>query len=72
MRIEWLPGILADNSTTAPRRHPAFGIDKCDQLKGIATVELADGRIVRAELHWYEAHGVGRREMKLKQIIDES
>lgn len=36
------------------------------KLKGTALVELPDDTVVKAELHWYEAHGVGRREMKVK------
>lgn len=39
------------------------------KLKGIATVELPDGSTARAEVHWYEAHGVGRREMKIKRLL---
>jgi len=34
--------------------------------KGIAQVRLQSGRIRLAELHWYEAHGIGNREFKLK------
>jgi hypothetical protein len=36
------------------------------KLKGIANVELPSGRIRLAEIHWYEAHGIGKKEMKLK------
>jgi hypothetical protein len=39
------------------------------QLKGMATVRLPDGSVVRAEVHWYEAHGVGRRELKVKRLF---
>ena len=39
------------------------------KLKGVATVELPDGTIALAEVHWYEAHGVGRREMKIKRLL---
>ena len=35
-------------------------------MKGIAKVKLLDGTIHTAELHWYEAHGIGKREFKLK------
>jgi hypothetical protein len=35
-------------------------------LKGVAQVRLSSGRIRTAEIHWYEAHGVGKREFKLK------
>jgi hypothetical protein len=41
------------------------------EVKGIATIELADGTICPAELHWYEAHGVGPREFKIKRILEE-
>ena len=36
------------------------------KLKGVAQVRLSSGRIRTAEIHWYEAHGVGKREFKLK------
>jgi hypothetical protein len=36
------------------------------KLKGVAVVELTDGTRRVAEVHWYEAHGIGRREFKLK------
>ena len=38
--------------------------------KGIATIRLNDGMIRRAELHWYEANGVGKREFKIKRYLD--
>jgi hypothetical protein len=38
------------------------------KLKGVALVELEGGKVVEAELHWYEAHGIGRREMKVKRV----
>jgi hypothetical protein len=37
--------------------------------KGIASVRLADGFVCEAELHWYEATGIGKREMKIKRLI---
>lgn len=40
------------------------------KLKGIATVELADGKMCHAEVHWYEAHGIGAREYKIKRILE--
>ena len=39
--------------------------------KGVATVRLADGALRRVELHWYEAHGIGRRDFKIKRYVDE-
>jgi hypothetical protein len=41
------------------------------KMKGIAKIELPDGTICLAELHWYEAHGVGSKELKLKRILEE-
>jgi hypothetical protein len=38
--------------------------------EGNATVQLANGRIRMAELHWYEAHGIGRKKMKIKRFLD--
>ena len=38
--------------------------------KGIAKVRLEDGAVLLAEVHWYEAHGIGRRDLKIKRYID--
>lgn len=38
--------------------------------KGIASVRLANGKLRRVELHWYEAHGVGKRDFKIKRYLD--
>lgn len=38
--------------------------------KGVARIRLASGRIRLAELHWYEAHGVGKKEIKRKRYLD--
>ena len=43
-----------------------YGKGPWRKRKGIASVWLLDGTVHRAELHWYEAHGIGRREMKIK------
>lgn len=48
------------------RLNRAHGIARWRKLKGIATVRLANGSVRMAELHWYEAHGIGRRDLKLK------
>ncbi len=40
-------------------------------MKGVATIRTASGRVRRAELHWYEAHGHGRKELKRKSYIRE-
>jgi hypothetical protein len=38
----------------------------------VATVRLPNGKLRRVELHWYEAHGVGKRDFKIKNYLDES
>ncbi len=38
--------------------------------KGVATVRLPDGTICEAELHWYEAHGIGKKELKFKKPLE--
>jgi hypothetical protein len=55
--------------TCARGSAPALG--KWRKLKGFAVVRLRSGRERRAELHWYEAHGIGRRDMKRKRYIDD-
>jgi hypothetical protein len=52
------------------RLRAQFGLGRWRKLKGIATVRLFDGRIRRAEVHWYEAHGVGKKKMKIKRYLD--
>lgn len=52
------------------RLRKQYGPGRWRKLKGTATVRLEDGSLRIAELHWYEAHGVGRRKMKIKQFLD--
>jgi hypothetical protein len=47
-----------------------FGLGRWRKMKGIAQVELQNGRIRLAELHWYEAHGIGKKKMKVKTFLD--
>ncbi len=47
-----------------------YGSGRWRKLKGTATVLLARGEVYQAELHWYEAHGVGRKEIKIKRFLD--
>ena len=48
------------------RLQKLYGKGRWRKLRGVATVRLADGTIHKAEIHWYEAHGIGRKELKLK------
>ena len=53
------------------RLRKTYGTGRWRKLKGIAKIRLPDGALCNAEIHWYEAHGIGRKEMKLKRILDE-
>ena len=52
------------------RLRKQYGRGRWRKLKGIALIRLSNGRIRRAELHWYEAHGIGKREIKRKRYMD--
>jgi hypothetical protein len=47
----------------------AHGAANWRKLKGIAMVRLPDGFVVRAEVHWFEAHGRGRHDLKVKRFL---
>lgn len=43
------------------RLRKTYGSGRWRKLKGFATISLDDGSIYEAELHWYEAHGIGKK-----------
>ena len=47
-----------------------FGLGRWRKLKGVARVRLVNGNVRTAEVHWYEAHGIGRKKMKIKRFLD--
>ena len=53
------------------RRHldRTYGKGRRRKMKGMATVELGDGTVRDTEIHWFEAHGIGRREFKIKSVL---
>jgi hypothetical protein len=53
------------------RLRRVYGAGRWRKRKGVAQVRLPDGSICRAELHWYEAHGIGRKELKIKRFLEE-
>ena len=53
-----------------PRLRKLYGDGRWRKMKGIAFIKLRNGRIHKAELHWYEAHGVGRKEYKRKRYLE--
>jgi hypothetical protein len=52
------------------RLRKLYGPGRWRKLKGTAMIRLANGRIRKAELHWYEAHGIGKKEFKRKRYMD--
>ncbi|MCM3874510.1 MAG: hypothetical protein ND895_27780 [Pyrinomonadaceae bacterium] len=47
-----------------------YGKGRWRKLKGIANVRLKDGTIRLAEIHWFQAHGLGKRKMRIKRYLD--
>ncbi|MCI0424082.1 MAG: hypothetical protein L0312_33545 [Acidobacteria bacterium] len=52
------------------RLRKTYGSGRWRKLKGMALVRLEDGSESDAELHWYEAHGIGKQEMKIKELLE--
>jgi hypothetical protein len=73
-----LGGDLTDVETIAtgrkirelPRLRRLYGKGRWRKMKGVARIRLKNGRIRLAELHWYEAHGIGKKEFKRKKYLD--
>lgn len=65
--------IIAVNLSIRERRRlqAQFGGRRWRKLKGIGRVRFPNGAVRLAEVHWYEAHGVGQRKMKVKRVLDE-
>lgn len=47
-----------------------YGKGRWRKRKGIARVRLSDGSLHFAEIHWYEASGIGKKEFKIKRLIE--
>jgi hypothetical protein len=52
------------------RLRKKYGQGRWRKLKGLAMIRLRTGRVRKAELHWYEAHGIGRKEIKRKRYLE--
>ncbi len=53
------------------RLRETYGPGRWLKMKGVARVRLPDGTIAPPEAHWYEAHGIGRSELKIKRLLSE-
>lgn len=66
--------VIASGSGVRVRRYlrKIYGPGRWRKLKGIATVRLPNGALRKVEVHWYEAHGIGRKDIKIKRYLEES
>jgi len=53
-----------------PRPRKLYGDGRWRKMKGIAIIQLRNGSTRKAEIHWYEAHGIGRKEYKRKRYLE--
>ena len=47
-----------------------YGRGRWRKMKGYATLRLNNGMVVEAEVHWFEAHGIGRKDFKIKRLLE--
>ena len=52
------------------RLQESYGVGRWRKLKGVATVQLVNGNVRLAEVHWYEATGIGKKRLKIKRFLD--
>ncbi len=77
MRFE-IVGSIRDAETIATgsgirdvrRLRKLYGLGRWRKRKGLADVQLENGAIRAAEIHWYEAGGIGKKEFKIKRFLD--
>jgi hypothetical protein len=53
-----------------PLLRKRYGPGRWRKLKAVATVRLFDSTIRLAEIHWFEAHGIGKKKMRIKRFLD--
>lgn len=54
------------------RLNKMYGRGRWKKLKGLSVVRLDDGTMYFAEIHWYEAHGIGKKEIKIKRLLEQA
>jgi hypothetical protein len=69
--IQWIENIAAAKGIRELKRlNRTYGKANWRKRKGIARIRLTDGTVTLAELHWYEGHGKGRKEIKIKKYLE--
>ena len=69
-KIQSIQTIAGNRIREIARLRKAYGRGRWRKLKGVALVLFRDGTIHLVELHWYEAHGIGRKKLKIKKYLD--
>jgi hypothetical protein len=67
--VEWIA--VGTSIRELARLRRAYGPGRWRKLKGVATIHLDDGTAWTAEVHWYEAHSLGRKELKIKRFLED-
>ena len=68
--IQWIENIAVSREIRELKRlNRIYGKTNWRKRKGIAKIRLVDGTIKIAELHWYEGHGKGKKEIKIKKFL---
>ena len=69
--IQWVENIATSKGIRELKRlNRIYGKANWRKRKGIAKIRLSDGAVKIAELHWYEGHGKGRKEIKIKKYLE--
>ncbi len=69
-RISQVETIVAGESIRELKRlRKVYGGGRWRKQKGVAAIRLAADTVCSAEIHWYEAHGIGRKEFKIKRFL---
>jgi hypothetical protein len=53
-----------------PMLRKRYGAGRWRKMKGVAVIRLPDGSVRKVELHWFEAHGIGKKKMRIKRFLD--
>lgn len=64
------PIAIGTSIRVLPLLQKRYGRGRWRKLKGVATVRLSDGTDRRAEVHWFEARGIGKKKMRVKRFLD--
>ena len=61
---------IGDSIREIGRLRKQYGTGRWRKMKGVALIRLENGRVTKAEVHWYEAHGIGKKRFKIKRYLE--